>query len=79
LSRYFFHVCSSEKVDSEQRYSNAGFNLVVTPYPGCEFFQIFKEKHRCGRIILRFISFPKFLFTKKKKKKKKKNKKKKTN
>ena len=36
-----FSVSSSEKVDKEHRY--ADFNLVSVPYPGCEFFRVYKE------------------------------------
>jgi len=46
--KYFVNVCSSEKVDSERRYQTAGFEIVVAPYPGCEFFTLFRNQKHCG-------------------------------
>eukprot|EP01094_Clydonella_sp_ATCC50884_P023556 TRINITY_DN5686_c0_g1_i1.p1 TRINITY_DN5686_c0_g1~~TRINITY_DN5686_c0_g1_i1.p1 ORF type:complete len:643 (-),score=134.81 TRINITY_DN5686_c0_g1_i1:180-2108(-) len=39
-------MCSSEKVDSRNRY--AEFVLATLPYPGCEFFKQFKDSHHQG-------------------------------
>lgn len=39
--KYGFNVTSSEKIDKERRY--AEFNIISLPYPGCEFFKLYKE------------------------------------
>ncbi|XP_037035926.1 myotubularin-related protein 14 isoform X2 [Bradysia coprophila] len=39
--KYGFNVTSSEKIDKEKRY--AEFNIICLPYPGCEFFKLYKE------------------------------------
>jgi hypothetical protein len=38
-----FSVTSSEKVDKENRYCD--FNILCTPYPGCEFFKDWKDNN----------------------------------
>ena len=58
--KYFVNVCSSEKVDSEKRYQNAGFEIVVAPYPGCEFFCIFSNKKHCGMAFAVLSFLPPF-------------------
>ena len=45
--KYYLNVCSSEKADSEGRYTGE-FTLVTIPYPGCEFFKDFRDKGHCG-------------------------------
>ncbi len=41
-------VTSSEKVESD-RYSN--FKINAMPYPGCEFFRIFKQSNYNGSTV----------------------------
>lgn len=42
----FYSVTSSEKIDKEKRY--AEFNIICLPYPGCEFFKLYKENNYNG-------------------------------
>ena len=44
--KYFLKVASSEKVDSFKRYSE--FTIASLPYPGCEFFRIYKDNKYNG-------------------------------
>lgn len=39
--KFFFNVTSSEKADPAHNYKN--FNILALPYPGCEFFKMFRE------------------------------------
>ncbi|XP_064632784.1 myotubularin-related protein 14-like isoform X2 [Lineus longissimus] len=41
--KFGMNVTSSEKVDKENRYSD--FNILCTPYPGCEFFRDWKDNN----------------------------------
>lgn len=36
-------MTSSEKADKENRYAN--FKIISLPYPGCEFFRLFRENN----------------------------------
>lgn len=49
--KYGFRVSSSEKVDKRKRYGD--FNILSLPYPGCEFFKMFKSNNYSG-VGLRF-------------------------
>lgn len=42
-------MSSSEKVDSENRYSD--FNIISLPYPGCEFFKLFREFNYSAQML----------------------------
>lgn len=44
--KYFCHVTSSEKADKEQRY--ADFSVWSMPYPGCEFFRVWRDHGYAG-------------------------------
>jgi myotubularin-related protein 14 len=46
--KYFLNVASSEKVDSFKRYNE--FFIASLPYPGCEFFKIYKDHHYNGEL-----------------------------
>eukprot|EP01084_Bolivina_argentea_P302423 522000_1 len=48
--RYTLTVTSSEKVDREQRYKD--FNISSIPYPGCEFFKLYKNNgHNANKLV----------------------------
>ncbi|KAJ3277453.1 hypothetical protein HK104_003288 [Borealophlyctis nickersoniae] len=47
--KYGLTVTSSEKVDSQNRYTKAGFGIFSVPYPGVEFFRKFKANSYCAR------------------------------
>lgn len=46
----FKSVTSSEKVDKQKRY--AKFTILALPYPGCEFFQNYRQNSYSGRGIV---------------------------
>ncbi|KAK9890359.1 hypothetical protein WA026_010454 [Henosepilachna vigintioctopunctata] len=48
--KYGVYVTSSEKADTENRYSD--FNVINIPYPGCEFFKEFYHHGKQGRNLV---------------------------
>ncbi|KAG1664105.1 Myotubularin-related protein 14 [Nymphon striatum] len=44
--KFGINVTSSEKVDKENRYSD--FTILSLPYPGCEFFNEFRNRNHSG-------------------------------
>ncbi|KAL7753617.1 Myotubularin- protein 14 [Sorochytrium milnesiophthora] len=49
--KYGLTITSSEKADSQQRYARAGLEIASMPYPGVEFFRMFKANGYCGRSL----------------------------
>jgi myotubularin-related protein 14 len=41
--RYGVYVCSSEKADTHSRYVSNGFKMLALPYPGVEFFRVYRD------------------------------------
>uniref|UniRef100_T1IQ34 Tyrosine specific protein phosphatases domain-containing protein n=1 Tax=Strigamia maritima TaxID=126957 RepID=T1IQ34_STRMM len=39
--KFGMNITSSEKIDKEKRY--ADFNVIGLPYPGCEFFRVYRD------------------------------------
>ncbi|CRL04025.1 CLUMA_CG017142, isoform B [Clunio marinus] len=48
--KFMMNVTSSEKVDKEKRYQD--FKLISLPYPGCEFFRLFRDNNYSGEGLL---------------------------
>ena len=48
--KYGLTVSSSEKADSQNRYQ--AFEILITPYPGVEFFRDFRDNHYSARNLV---------------------------